>query len=104
MSLETLTVVLVGLLAGGAAGFVLKAGPYGLIGDIVLGLTGSVMGSWLLRSLTTYSRVGLFPLIALTLVGAAGLLVAQRQVWHQPPAKPRRRRSVASGAWRMERE
>jgi uncharacterized membrane protein YeaQ/YmgE (transglycosylase-associated protein family) len=37
--------VVVGLLAGWLAGFVMKGGGYGLIGDMVLGLVGSVVGA-----------------------------------------------------------
>src|SRR5437870_12976055 len=36
--------VVVGLLAGGLAEIVMKDGGYGLIGDLVLGLVGSVVG------------------------------------------------------------
>jgi hypothetical protein len=36
--------VVVGLLAGWLAGFVMEGGGYGLIGDMVLGLVGSVGG------------------------------------------------------------
>jgi uncharacterized membrane protein YeaQ/YmgE (transglycosylase-associated protein family) len=37
--------VVVGLLAGWLAGFVMEGGGYGLIGDMVLGLVGSVGGA-----------------------------------------------------------
>ena len=39
--------VVVGLLAGWLAGIVMKGGGYGLIGDLVLGLVGSVVGGWI---------------------------------------------------------
>jgi uncharacterized membrane protein YeaQ/YmgE (transglycosylase-associated protein family) len=59
--------VVVGLLAGWLAGFVMKGGGYGLIGDLVLGLVGSV--------------VGLFPTVLVAFVGAVLVIVAQRKVW-----------------------
>ena len=43
--------VVVGLLAGWLAGFVMKGGGYGLIGDLGLGLIGSVVGGWIFRAL-----------------------------------------------------
>ena len=39
--------VVVGLLAGWLAGIVMKDGGYGLIGDLGLGLVGSVVGGWI---------------------------------------------------------
>ena len=36
--------VVVGVLAGWLTGFVMKDGGYGLVGDMVLGLVGSVVG------------------------------------------------------------
>ena len=38
------TWVLLGLMAGGLAGFLLKPGGYGLLGDLLLGLAGSLIG------------------------------------------------------------
>ncbi len=50
MNLELFAMwVLVGLLAGWLAGFVMKGGGYGLIGDIALGLVGSLLGSLRVR-------------------------------------------------------
>ncbi|HEV8308454.1 MAG TPA: GlsB/YeaQ/YmgE family stress response membrane protein [Methylomirabilota bacterium] len=102
MSLDMLTAVLVGLLAGGLAGFVMKGGPYGLIGDFILGLVGSVAGAGIFRALGVLPGPGLVPIAVAAFVGAAGLLVVQRKLWHRPTVRPRRRRSVASGAWRVE--
>ena len=39
--------VLVGALAGSLAGFVMERGGYGLRWDMILGLVGSVVGSWI---------------------------------------------------------
>src|ERR1700730_16029899 len=43
--------VLGGVLAGWLAGFVMERGGYGLKGDIVLGLAGSAVGSWIFWAL-----------------------------------------------------
>jgi len=43
--------VVVGLLAGWLAEIVMKDGGYGLIGDMVLGIVGSVVGGWIFWAL-----------------------------------------------------
>ena len=42
--------VVVGVLAGWLTGFVMKDGGYGLVGDMVLGLIGSVVGGWIVSN------------------------------------------------------
>ena len=73
--------VVVGLLAGWLAGFVMKGGGYGLIGDMVLGLVGSVVGGWIFRALNVSVGGGLFPTVLVAFLGAVIVLVAQRTVW-----------------------
>ena len=73
--------VVVGLLAGWLAGFVMKGGGYGLIGDLVLGLVGSVVGGWIFWALGVSAGGGLFPTVYVAFVGAVIVLVAQRKVW-----------------------
>src|SRR5438034_2470359 len=43
--------VLVGLMSGWLAGIAMKSGGYGLLWDIVFGLSGSVVGSWIFQTL-----------------------------------------------------
>ena len=52
----------------------------GLIGDLVLGLVGSVVGGWIFRALGVAGG-GLVPTVCVALVGAVIVLVAQRKVW-----------------------
>jgi uncharacterized membrane protein YeaQ/YmgE (transglycosylase-associated protein family) len=73
--------VVVGLLAGGLAGIVMKGGGYGLIGDLGLGLAGSVVGGWIFRALGGSAGWGLFPTVVVAFVGAVIVIVAQRKVW-----------------------
>jgi len=75
--------VVVGLLAGWLAGIVMKDGGYGLIGDMVLGLAGSVVGGWIFRTLGVSAGGGLFPTVFVAFVGAIIVIVAQRKVWAQ---------------------
>jgi uncharacterized membrane protein YeaQ/YmgE (transglycosylase-associated protein family) len=73
--------VLGGVLAGWLAGFVMKRGGYGLAWDIVLGLAGSAVGSWIFWALRVSPGAGLAVLAVVAFVGAAMPIVAQRQIW-----------------------
>jgi uncharacterized membrane protein YeaQ/YmgE (transglycosylase-associated protein family) len=73
--------VVVGLLAGGLAGIVMKDGGYGLIGDLLLGLVGSVAAGWIFWALGVSTGGGLFPAVFIAFFGAVILIVAQRKVW-----------------------
>src|SRR2546430_17647517 len=43
--------VLVGLMSGWLAGIAMKGGGYGLLWDVIFGLSGSFVGSWILQTL-----------------------------------------------------
>jgi uncharacterized membrane protein YeaQ/YmgE (transglycosylase-associated protein family) len=73
--------VLVGLLAGGLAGFVMKGGGYGLRADIVLGLIGSLLGSAILWAMWTSPETGMVAVAIAAFGGAATLIVGQRKIW-----------------------
>jgi uncharacterized membrane protein YeaQ/YmgE (transglycosylase-associated protein family) len=73
--------ILVGALAGWLAGFVMKGGGYGLIGDVALGLVGSLLGSWLFRALGFSPGAGLFMAVLVAFIGAVILIGAQRMIW-----------------------
>lgn len=73
--------VAVGLLAGWLAGFVMKGGGYGVIGDMVLGLVGSVGGGWIVRVLGVSPSGGILPTVVVACVGAVIAIVAQRKFW-----------------------
>ena len=73
--------VVVGLLAGWLAGIVMKGGGYGLIGDLVLGIAGSVVGGGIFWALGVSAGGGLFPTVFVAFVGAVIVIVAQRKVW-----------------------
>ena len=75
--------VVVGLLAGWLAGIVMKDGGYGLIGDLGLGMVGSVVVGGIFWALGVSSGVGLFPTAYVAFAGAIIVLVAQRKVWAQ---------------------
>jgi uncharacterized membrane protein YeaQ/YmgE (transglycosylase-associated protein family) len=74
------TWILVGVLVGVLAGLVLTRGGHGLKTDAILGLVGSIGGSWLFRSLV-YSGSGVSVAVVVAAIGAAIPIVAQRRFW-----------------------
>lgn len=82
MTFDTIAiVVLVGVLAGWLAGFVMKDGGYGLGGDIALGVVGGVVAG------SVAKMVGMAPdgtrlaMVGAALLGAVVLIFAQRTFW-----------------------
>jgi uncharacterized membrane protein YeaQ/YmgE (transglycosylase-associated protein family) len=84
MNLEMfVTWVLVGLLTGWLAGFVMHDGGYGLIWDLILGLVGSSAASGIFWALGVTTETGQFvtAVAVVAFVGAAIVIVAQRKVY-----------------------
>ncbi len=74
-SMDILTWILVGLVAGTLASFVVRDG-YGLIGNIVLGIVGAFVGGWGFRELGLRSPIdGLGGVILVAFLGAVALLL-----------------------------
>jgi uncharacterized membrane protein YeaQ/YmgE (transglycosylase-associated protein family) len=72
-------VLIIGLVAGWLAGKLMRGSGYGIVADIVLGLVGAVIGSWLFGRLgiVVVGSVGLLAMAtvgALVLVGTVHLL------------------------------
>jgi uncharacterized membrane protein YeaQ/YmgE (transglycosylase-associated protein family) len=74
------TWVLVGVLAGVLAGLVVKRGGYGLKNDIILGLVGSIGGSWIFRAVGVLPSAGIVMMAFVSFIGAAITIVAQRKL------------------------
>jgi len=74
--------VVVGLMAGWLAGIVMRGGGFGRIGDLVLGLIGSIVGSVIFRGLQISPGAGMFELVVVAFVGAAIAIAALRTFWH----------------------
>jgi uncharacterized membrane protein YeaQ/YmgE (transglycosylase-associated protein family) len=72
--------ILVGLMGGWLAGIAMKGGGYGLLWDIIFGLSGSVVGSWIFQTLGApeagWSGTGIA-----ALVGATLMITLQRKIW-----------------------
>ena len=65
--------VIVGLIAGWAAGKLMQGGGYGAAMDIVLGIVGAVVGGWLM-SLVGIQAGGLIGTIIVAIIGAVVLI------------------------------
>ena len=76
--------VVVGLIAGYLAGYVMKEGGYGLTGDLILGVVGSIVGGWLFSVLGISPDAGLVALIIIAFIGATALIFAQHRFWSVP--------------------
>jgi uncharacterized membrane protein YeaQ/YmgE (transglycosylase-associated protein family) len=77
------TLVLVGLLTGWLAGFVMKDGRYGLGWNLILALAGSIAGSaifWVGAS----PGAGMVTTAVVAFIGAALAIVGQRMIWPAP--------------------
>jgi len=69
--------IVVGLVAGWAAGKIMKGGGYGVVMDIVLGIVGAVVGGWLMGLLGIYSGSFLGTII-IAIIGAVFLIWLSR--------------------------
>jgi uncharacterized membrane protein YeaQ/YmgE (transglycosylase-associated protein family) len=84
--MEILTWIVVGLVAGLLASFVAGGIGYGLLGDILLGIVGALLGSWLFRVMGwTAPFAGIAGTIFVAFIGAVLLLAIIRLL------RPRRR-------------
>ena len=73
--------VVVGLLTGWLAEFVMKDGGYGRIWDVILGLAGSGAVSSFVSGLGAPSEAGRVGMAAVAFAGAAFMIVLQRKIW-----------------------
>jgi uncharacterized membrane protein YeaQ/YmgE (transglycosylase-associated protein family) len=74
-NMDLLTWLIVGLVAGLLASFVMGGTGLGIIGDIIIGICGAFVGSWLLRALHVTVPIGGLPgIIVVAFIGAVLLL------------------------------
>src|ERR1700682_471488 len=79
MSNESLLIILgVGLIAGWLAGQIVQGTGFGLIGDLIIGIVGAFIGSWLLPQLGIHLGSGLGPAIVHATLRAGLLLLIVR--------------------------
>ncbi len=70
---DLIWLAVVGLIAGWAAGRIMKGGGYGVAMDIVLGILGAVVGGWLLGVLGIHAG-GFIGTILVAILGAVVLI------------------------------
>ncbi|MBC7576576.1 GlsB/YeaQ/YmgE family stress response membrane protein [Tardiphaga sp.] len=79
LSNESLLVILfVGLVAGWLAGQIVRGTGFGIIGDILVGICGAFIASWLFPKLGIHLGSGLLSSIIYSAIGAVILLLVVR--------------------------
>ena len=80
-NMDLLTWLIVGLVAGLLASFVMGGTGLGIVGDIIIGILGAFVGGWLFRTLGVTSQFGgLGGTIFVAFIGAVVLLFIIRLV------------------------
>jgi uncharacterized membrane protein YeaQ/YmgE (transglycosylase-associated protein family) len=72
--------IVVGLIAGWAAGKIMKGSGYGVLMDILLGMAGGLVGGLVLRLFGFYTTGGLLPTILVAILGAVLLVAIARKL------------------------
>lgn len=75
-----LWIIVVGLIAGWAAGKIMGTGGYGTLMDILLGIAGGIVGGFLLRVLGLYTSGSLISSIMVAIIGAVFLIWISRKL------------------------
>lgn len=100
MNTESWLVILaIGAFVGWLTGLFLRGSGYGIIGNIIVGLLGAVIGSWLFRALNVTLPIGnaLAERIIIALIGAFVLMFVISLL------RPRSLRERATGFFRRAR-
>jgi len=71
---------LVGLVAGWAAGKIMKGSSYGLVMDLALGVIGSLVGNWIMRMLGLITPSNLVAQIVVAILGAVVVVAVVRML------------------------
>jgi len=75
-----LWIIVVGLIAGWAAGKIMKGSGYGVPTDIALGIVGAIVGGWIVRLLGFEPMGGLISSIITAIIGAVLLIAIARAI------------------------
>jgi uncharacterized membrane protein YeaQ/YmgE (transglycosylase-associated protein family) len=77
--------IVVGLVAGGLAGVVMKGGGFGVVGDIVVGLIGALVGGFVFSLITGGGSAGFWGSIVVAFIGAVILIALIRALPGRSP-------------------
>jgi uncharacterized membrane protein YeaQ/YmgE (transglycosylase-associated protein family) len=72
--------LIIGGVAGWLAGLVMQGGGYGVIGDIIIGIIGSVVAGWLFGTLGIAPGAGVIGSIIAAAIGAIVLIFVLRLI------------------------
>lgn len=75
-----LIILLIGIVAGWLAGKVVRGGGFGLIGDLVVGIAGAFIASWLFPRLGVHIGTGVGEQIVYAMMGSIILLLLLRLI------------------------
>ena len=75
-----LVILVIGIVAGWLAGKVVRGGGFGLIGDLVVGVVGAFIASWLFPHFGLHIGTGIGEEIVYAMLGAVILLLVIRLV------------------------
>jgi uncharacterized membrane protein YeaQ/YmgE (transglycosylase-associated protein family) len=78
--MELLIWLIVGALAGWIAGAVVRGGGFGLIGDIIVGIVGSLIAGWLFPRIGIHIATSFIGAVIDAAIGAIILLVILRLI------------------------
>jgi uncharacterized membrane protein YeaQ/YmgE (transglycosylase-associated protein family) len=78
--MDLIWTLLTGLAAGWLAGQIMKGSGYGLVGDLILGLIGSVLGRFLLGILGIWAGYGFISSLVVSTLGAVILIWIVRKL------------------------
>lgn len=79
MTAEALVIlILIGALAGWLAGLVVRGFGFGLFGNIIIGILGAFLGTWLLAQFGVVFTTGIVNTILTATLGAVILLLIVR--------------------------
>ena len=81
--MDILWFILIGIAAGWLAGQIMKGGGFGLLGDLIVGVVGSLLGGFLFR-LLGISAAGLLGSLITATVGAVVLVALLRAIKRSP--------------------
>jgi uncharacterized membrane protein YeaQ/YmgE (transglycosylase-associated protein family) len=70
--------LVIGAIAGWLAGQIVAGGGFGLVGDIVIGIIGSIVGWWLLPRINIHIGGGFVAEIINAVIGAVVVLLVVR--------------------------
>lgn len=79
-----LVIIIVGVVAGWLAGQIVRGAGFGLIGDLLIGIVGAFIGSWLLPRIGIHLGAGTIRAIINATIGAIVLLLVIRLVRGSP--------------------